>query len=173
MSYTEGILHAEFSPECIRWLKGHTLFNSLLNPSLDVGWGLISHHSRLSELHYSSVCLRMCCSWCFLHTKNAFRQFNMHSLVDNWFNWKHANPFLSVFTLVNKLIMNRRLIIHCSMSFHGLCFPKHWDTTIFIQISFKVSVSLAMFVIFCLNDIQLKTLLNRMNIVGICIFIVN
>lgn len=86
------------------------------------------------------------------HKKNAFRQFNMHSLVDNWFNWKHANPFLSVFTLVNKLIMNWWLIIHCSMSFHGLCFPKHWVTTIFKQISFKVSVSLAMFVIFCLSD---------------------
>lgn len=81
----------------------------------------------------------------FFFPKNPFRQFNMRSLVDNWFNWKCANPFLSVYTLVNKLIMNWLLIIIlCRMSFHGLCFPKHWVTTIFIRIYFIVSVCLAM-----------------------------
>lgn len=127
--------------------------------SLDVGWGLISHHSRLSELHYSSVCCRMCCSWCFLPTKNAFRQFNTHSVVDNWFNCKSANPFLSVYTLVNKLMMNWLLIIHCCMSFHASCFPKH-RVTIFVQMSFRVSRNMSLNITnIYYNYMKLKTFL--------------
>lgn len=138
----DGCLHIEFiAHKVMEWSCD---FSSHLNPSVDVCRGLISLQSRPSEVHYSLVWLRICCSWCFSKNKILLRPFNVHLLVANWFNWKRANLFPCVYTLLYKLIRNPLVLnIHSSTFFHGWCFQSVWTRAIFNKYCFKVKSTAA------------------------------